>query len=1423
MRRLQFFLICLGIMLLGLVKAVNPLFQNFTSSNLTNDSADISFDLILTDPASSGDLYLDYGTTTALGSRISLGSVVSPTSKKVQYFFNNLNPLTTYYWSVTYSDTFNSTTTSSIIQSFATLQNLVVTMGGTGSGTVSSNPTGINNCFTTCYADFPAGTVILTASPNIDSIFDGWSGGGCTGTALTCSVTMEVAKTVKATFNIKPFELIVIRPGTGTGSISSKPAGINCGTTCTANFPPGTVVELTAAPEIGSVFAGWGGSACRDRQSNPTCSITINAYTTVAAQFNPPPQHLEVSQAGTGGGTGKISSSPAGINNCVATCGFDYNVNTLVTLSATPDVNSSFTGWTGACTNASGDCTVTMTAAKFVTAKFAYVPPATSTLKITKDGGGTGVVSDSNNIINCGSTCQADFYQTDTVTLTATPNTGSSFAGWTGACTNASGVCVVTMEAAKTVNATFNIGSTFALNLTKSGTGTGNIFSPSGINCGSICTADFAPGTVVELTAESDRGSVFAGWDGACAFRQSNTTCAITINADTTVSALFDALGSLEVAVNGLPSGSSAPLQVSGPNSTETPTVLTGTSQFYNNIASGIYTVTAPNVLVSGINYIPNLASQTANIFAGAGGSQVVTVSYRIQTVALDVTKSGTGTGSISSDIPGIDCGANCKANFDQGSKVTLTAKPDAGSSFTGWTGAGCSGTGDCTITMNAISSVNAEFSSKTFGALDLLVNGLPTGEKVELKIIDSNGVGTPVTVLNGTTQTLSNQTPGKYEVQAPDVVVAGTTYTPDLASQTVTIQVGITSSLKISYKPVLVPTFALTINKTGKGASTSNVSSNPAGISCGATCTASFDQGTSVTLTPAPGAGISFTGWTGDCTGTGACTVTMTAIKNVFAQFEPTPPVFDLNITIDSTGTGTGTILSNPAGIDCGTTCSSKFTQGTPVTLTAAPLAGSSFVGWRGAGCTGTGTCTVIMDADNKVTAKFNLIPKYPLTIAKNGSGSGTVSSDLAGIDCGATCTSSFLQGTSVTLTATADAGSSFAGWAGACTGTATCVVTMDAIKSVKATFDTSITPTFALTVKNVGAGSVSSNPSGINCGTVCTANFSQATSVVLTAAAASGSSFVGWSGGACTGTGTCTVTMDAIKNVTATFKTNVVPTFALTVTKSGSGSISSAPAGIDCGATCTSSFDQAKVVTLTAIPAVGSSFTGWTGACTNTSGVCVVTMDAAKTVTATFTANPPANVASSKPSNAPADRMVMKGSSDNSALAFAFTLPGGSLSSITLNVNGSGNDATDLTNVKLYKDSNANGLVDAGEPMLVSGEFLGDNGTLTLTPANVAALAASGATQFVVAVDVGNALAMTHYVPVLGGLLLMGLGLRRRRWLGMVGVVLMLSGCSPQPVAEFRTYQLSLSTVSAKDASGLPVNITGLPIAGATLSVEK
>jgi hypothetical protein len=77
--------------------------------------------------------------------------------------------------------------------------------------------------------------------------------------------------------------------------------------------------------------------------------------------------------------------------------------------------------------------------------------------------------------------------------------------------------------------------------------------------------------------------------------------------------------------------------------------------------------------------------------------------------------------------------------------------------------------------------------------------------------------------------------------------------------------------------------------------------------------------------------------------------------------------------------GAGSGTVMSVPAGISCGTSCSGSYATGTAVTLTARPATGSTFTGWSGGGCSGTGTCTVTVMTTTTVTATFALQSEEP------------------------------------------------------------------------------------------------------------------------------------------------------------------------------------------------------------------------------------------------------------------------------------------------------------------------------------------------------------------------------------------------------------------------------------------------------------
>lgn len=234
-------------------------------------------------------------------------------------------------------------------------------------------------------------------------------------------------------------------------------------------------------------------------------------------------------------------------------------------------------------------------------------------------------------------------------------------------------------------------------------------------------------------------------------------------------------------------------------------------------------------------------------------------------------------------------------------------------------------------------------------------------------------------------------------------------------------------------------------------------------------------------------------------------------------------------------------------------------------------------------------------------------------------GATGGTVTSSPAGITCGATCTKDFPHGTVVTLTATPTSTTVFTGWGGACSGTGTCEVTLDQARTVEATFLVART----LTVQAADGGTITSSPAGIDCPATCTTRVANGTSVTLTATPADGWRVKSFTGCASNPTPTtCGVSMSEDRTVAAAFEP-IPAAETLTVSTSGSGTVSSAPAGIACGATCSVTFPHGQTVVLTATPAASQTFQGWGGSCAAVTGTtCEVTMDRARTVSATFAA---------------------------------------------------------------------------------------------------------------------------------------------------------------------------------------------------------
>ena len=157
-----------------------------------------------------------------------------------------------------------------------------------------------------------------------------------------------------------------------------------------------------------------------------------------------------------------------------------------------------------------------------------------------------------------------------------------------------------------------------------------------------------------------------------------------------------------------------------------------------------------------------------------------------------------------------------------------------------------------------------------------------------------------------------------------------------------------------------------------------------------------------------------------------------------------------------------------------------------------------------------------------------------------------------------------------------------------------------------------------FPLSANVIGNGTVTSNPTGIDCGVDCNKSYNGGSKIVLTATPASGQKFVGWSNDCSGSASTCNVTMDQARKVTATFEP--VALFPLDAAVVGSGTINSNPNGISCPGTCVKDWSENSKVTLTAAPSSGWVFQGWTGDCSGAISSCQVTMSQSRSVQAIF-----------------------------------------------------------------------------------------------------------------------------------------------------------------------------------------------------------
>ncbi len=750
-----------------------------------------------------------------------------------QHAAYNFSPASTDYNNVT------SDQTQDYIGTIKTYT-LTVNKDGSGTGTVTSNPAGIA-CGGDCSNVYNSGTVVtLSASPDAGCIFSGWSGGGCSGTG-NCQVTMNGNTTVTATFT-RQYNLTVNKDGSGTGTVTSSDSGIDCGADCSDVYNSGTVVTLSASPDAGCIFSGWSGGGC---SGMGTCQVTMDAAKTVTATFT---RQYNLTVNKDGSGTGTVTSIDGGID-CGTDCSDAYNSGTVVTLSASPDAGCIFSGWSGGGCSGTGNCQVTMNDNTTVTATFTRQ----YTLTVNKDGSGTGTVSSSPAGIACGGDCSEVYDSGTVVTLSASPDAGCIFSGWSGGGCSGTGNCQVTMNNNTTVTATFT--RQYTLTVNKDGSGSGTVSSsPAGIDCGADCSEVYNSGTGVSLSANADPGSAFTGWSG-------DADCVdgkVTMDADKNCTATF------------LPR----------------------------------YTLT--------------------------------------------VNLTGPGTGSVTSSPGGIDCGTDCSEVYTMGTVVNLTPNPDVCCLFSGWSGdADCA---DGQVNVNSNMGCTATFAVKQFN----ISGHARTASGAAIPGVTMNGLpGNPVTDGAGFYSALvqygwsGTVRPQKEDYSFSPELLTYAGVAADQDDQDYTGWARVRYMLDVGVEPY------------GSG------TVEGAGILCPDDCDESCDEDSVVTLVAAPASGFVFDYWDGCAAPHNVCDVRMNAEKTVTAHFR-----LSHLLTVSVQPSVGGEITGD--GIACPKDCTEDYPTERVVTLAAQPNQGFDFVLWEGCDIVDGAQCTVSVASEAEVRAIF-------------------------------------------------------------------------------------------------------------------------------------------------------------------------------------------------------------------------------------------------------------------------------------------------------------------------------------------------------------------------------------------------------------------------------------------------------------------
>jgi hypothetical protein len=930
---------------------------------------------------------------------------------------------------------------------------LTVTKRGSGSGIVTSWAI---DCGSTCQAELPTGIAFtLMAQPDPGSVLLGWEG-ACFGNSQICPLTLTSPTSVTAVFGLEGVTRHLMVFANGPGMVAIEPQKIDCRSAICESYPAdSTTVVLTANGDPGYV-PRWDGPCAGAVR---TCSVAMDAERLIPVSFVP---GTIVSVTKTG--SGNIVSEPPGID-CGATCAYGFEMVPVI-LRATPDSGWVFSGWSGACSGV-GDCWVPgPDGDASVRAQFDKIG---TNYDVTVSTAGVGTVTSSDGGIDCGSDCSEAYPSGTQITLTANAPSGYALAAWGGACSGR-GDCTLSVDGPKAVTATFSPVAFSSQQVLFTGAG------------GVVNDARWG-----DYDGDGDLDALVFGWRNGqrsvTLFRNDDgvfvdSGIAISPPSENVEWTDYDNDGRLDLILNGDNYPNSPTLRLyhnDGGGFTLLPTALDGVAA--GGMASGDYDNDGDvDILVAGWNGGTRLYRNDHGTFTDAklslpsfGYASIAWGDYDrdgdLDVAVVDglygVTRILRNDGGVFVDVQDLPGGSGSVAWGDYNNDgyldlaiggirspetITKVYRNDHGTLVDSGLSFPRRG--------NYVSWVDYDGD----GQLDLFVSGYDYEKGVDVSALYANHGGEFSEVFTGFPDS-SRAAWGDYDNDGRmDALVmdsngatlyrgiGGNANTPPAAPHGV-LATPLTNAVHLEWQAATdseTPSSGLSYNvRVGTTPGGSEIVSALADPATGFRGVVAFgNAGPNMNLT-LRGLALGEYYWAVQAVDTSYAGSPFTEMGTFTVGPRPFP------LTVTRQGSGSGSVVSTPAGIECGVSCEASFLQTTAVTLVANAAPGSSFTGWGGA-CTGTADCTLTMEVATSVTATFEIAHAVSVSIQ----GPGLVTSTPTAVSCSSDCSAAFAVGTTATFTATPSAGYVLQAWGGDCTGKDICQLIIDGPKSVTAVF---------------------------------------------------------------------------------------------------------------------------------------------------------------------------------------------------------------------------------------------------------------------------------------------------------------------------------------------------------------------------------